>query len=309
MAAGLNPFISFPTDQSPPLLERSNSAVTCETLACDASALPGFFPFLTLLLLPSPFSSLFLSLNKDVMPARELRRASLPMEPSLRIITDAEETVEEREMLSVDMFIRALKSAAARDFFFGGGVVVTFSAWLESLPPLGLLVDPDVTGLFGPDEPALIDASSSSLSPSSNDCAALKARALRSRPLSPPLRSIDAVGSGSRMAARSLSSRDTRFSAAVKLPWDNGERLAGLETGRPAADTGDTEGAVEDGRIETDELDDEEEWVRLCLEVDEDALEGPAEEEELPVLPWAPLLWVTEMAGGGLGRPRGEAVE
>jgi hypothetical protein len=37
-------------------------------------------------------------------------------------MTEAEETVEEREMLSVETFMRALKSDAARDFFFVGNV-------------------------------------------------------------------------------------------------------------------------------------------------------------------------------------------
>ena len=53
----------------------------------------------------------------------------------------------------------------------------------------------------------------------------LKERARRSRPLSPP--PLLVVCDGSSIAARSLSSRDIRLSAAVKFPWDSGEGRAG----------------------------------------------------------------------------------
>lgn len=55
----------------------------------------------------------------------------------------------------------------------------------------------------------------------------MKDKARRSRPFSPPLRNILAFGSWSRIAARSLSSRDIRFSDAVKVPCDRGDGRTG----------------------------------------------------------------------------------
>jgi hypothetical protein len=57
----------------------------------------------------------------------------------------------------------------------------------------------------------------------------LNDNALRNRPLSPPLRSMFAVGVGSSIG--SLSSLEIRFSAAVKFPCDNGEGRAGRAIG------------------------------------------------------------------------------
>ena len=81
------------------------------------------------------------------MPASELRRASLP---SLRIMTEAEETVEESEMLSVDAFRRELNRDAARDFFLVGTAVEDASSGLSGVRglelPLGkLIVAPGLT--------------------------------------------------------------------------------------------------------------------------------------------------------------------
>ena len=66
-----------------------------------------------------------------------------------------------------------------------------------------------------------------SSSTSCNVAFALRESARRSRPFKPLPRGPP---EGSSIAARSLSSRDMRFSAAVNVPWDNGDgfrRLCG----------------------------------------------------------------------------------
>src|SRR6202021_1520878 len=69
-------------------------------------------------LVESGSSVSFLSLLKrEVIPAKEFLRASFP---SLRIMMDAEDTVEEREMLSVEAFKRELNREAARERFLTG---------------------------------------------------------------------------------------------------------------------------------------------------------------------------------------------
>lgn len=104
-------------------------------------------------------------------------------------------------------------------------------------PPLDLdpPVEVDTSGSLGlsllelaPRADALIDISSS-VSSSASDWAALNDSALRKRPLSPPLRSMLAVGVGSSIG--SLSSRDILFSDAVKLPCESGEGRAGRGSG------------------------------------------------------------------------------
>lgn len=154
-------------------------------------------------------------------------------------MTDAEETVDERDMLSVEAFRRELNSDAARDFFFVWTVAVDSAS--SATPGSGLLTGALLLlllavvlelGWIRPDDVAFIDASSSSSSSSLafsslKVCEAFKERARRRRPLIPPLRRADALGDDSIMAAMSLSSLDMRFSAAVKLPCDKGDGRAG----------------------------------------------------------------------------------
>lgn len=108
----------------------------------------------------------------------------------------------------------------------------------------------------------------SSSSSSLSVWAALSERARRSLPLRPPLRIMLAVGVSS-IAAKSLSSRDIRFSDAVKLPCDKGEGRAGRGLGADEADAGEgteDEEDVEDaaGRLDVAvELLDEEDTERL----------------------------------------------
>src|SRR5579863_7870337 len=74
-------------------------------LTSKASPFPPFFLFPFLLF--SPVSSLsFLSFKRDLIPASELGRASFPIEPSLQMTTEAEDMVEERDMLSVNVLSR-----------------------------------------------------------------------------------------------------------------------------------------------------------------------------------------------------------
>jgi hypothetical protein len=191
------------------------------------------------------------------MPASEFRRASFP---SLRIMTDAEDTVEESEILSVEAFRRELNSDAARERFFTGVVAglssVTSPASGDSgtdpLPlaaglDLGKTLDLLVLVL---DVLAFMDTSSSLslLSSSRRVEAALKERARRIRPLRPPLRTMAGVGEGS----STLSSLDMRFSAAVKVPCDKGDGRAGRAAGTGELDTADERGEA----VEPDELDD-----------------------------------------------------
>jgi hypothetical protein len=83
---------------------------------------------------------------------------------------------------------------------------------------------------------------------------------------------MEALGVGSNIAARSLSSLDMRFSAAVKLPCDNGEGLVGRTTGFDAGVVAAWEGkgdvvAARDGleaeRADSWVTEDEEESWRL----------------------------------------------
>lgn len=96
-------------------VEPSISAVTCETLA--VAARPFFLSFLLTL---SPSSSLLL-LNALVRLMRLFLRASLLNCPSLRIIIDADETVDEIEMLSVDELSFELRIPNRRPV--GGGLL------------------------------------------------------------------------------------------------------------------------------------------------------------------------------------------
>ena len=203
--------------------------------------LPSFFlPFFP----SSPSSLSFLSLNRDVIPARELRRVSLPMLPSLRMTIDADDIVEESEILSVERLRRELNSE--RDFFFCTVAVDSSSPAtvpFELSPTLDLPVRLEL--LFG-------CASSSSSSRSVEP--ALRDNARRRRPLRPPLRT---PGAGSSIAARSLSSRDMRFSAAVYVPCESGDGFRNAAALWAAADVADDEAA--DGRdVPVDELDEEE---------------------------------------------------
>jgi hypothetical protein len=51
-----------------------------------------------------------------VMLMRLFLRANFPMEPNLRIMTDADETVDESDILSVEALNFPLNRPAARDF-------------------------------------------------------------------------------------------------------------------------------------------------------------------------------------------------
>lgn len=124
-----------------------------------------------------------------------------------------------------------------------------------------------------PNADAFMERSSSASSASCNAWAALNDKARRSLPLSPPLRSILALGVGSR-GGKSLSSRDIRFSAAVKLPCDRGDGRAGRRvvddnTAGVVPEVGEvdivaTAGVKPDGRadivVEVDDDDDEFRW-------------------------------------------------
>lgn len=184
------------------------------------SARAPFSPFFFLVLFFPPAASSssfsFLSLKRDVMPASELRRVSLPMLPSLRMTIEAEDIVDESEMLSVERFSRELKSE--RDFFFCTVAVDSSSPVIVACELPGTLRTGAMRG------PPLTTSSS----PSSSSCSvwfAPSESARRRRPLSPPLRTPGAFGFGSSIAARSLSSRDMRFSVAVKVPCESGEGL------------------------------------------------------------------------------------
>lgn len=60
-----------------------------------------------------------------------------------------------------------------------------------------------------------------------------------------------ALGAGSKIG--SLSSRDIRFSAAVKLPWDKGDGRAGRGVGAAAdVDVGAVDADVEDVVVDDD---------------------------------------------------------
>jgi hypothetical protein len=197
-----------------------------EVLAASPLALaPSSFSF------SLSFSLSFLSLNKDVIPANEFLLANFPMEPIFRMTTDAEDMVDESEMLSVDAFNRELNKDAARDFFFpvvlaapppaGTGTTVpavpavsVLAASVASVALSTAATFADAPFDLDPDADPAADASSSS---SCSACAAFNDNARLRRPLSPPLltalvlpRPIDVLSS---IAARSESSLDMRLSA------------------------------------------------------------------------------------------------
>jgi hypothetical protein len=184
-------------------------------------------------------------------------------------------------MLSVLALKRALNSEAALPFFFvctvavdeassGSGLLVDVAAegllarpWRVSMEGRGATALPlSLLELAPPlSAEALIDASSScSISDSSfRACEGLNDNARLSRDLRPPLREATALGCVDIMAARSLSSRDIRFSEAVKFPCDSGEgrvkRGAGeVEDVGEVAEVGVVEGEIEvldpEGRVE-----------------------------------------------------------
>jgi hypothetical protein len=278
-AAGLRPFASAPRTLS-------SSAWTWETSAWRAA---DFEAFLSFFLVLSVGESLVLSLKMEVIPARELRRTtSLLMEPSFLIMTLALLTVEEREMLSVLALSRELKREAARLFFFVWAVTVD-SPSLRT--PLGVSGRSTVEGAL-PLEwkvEALMDSSSSGM-PSS--LRAVKEKARRMRPLK-PLRPepVAALEEDSSMVGRSLSSRDMRFSEAVKVPWERGEgRGRRWVDGEAVGEDEDAEGwgrggggeEEEDWEGRGEEADEEEEPLRLwgVRVEEEDGREADADDDD-----------------------------
>jgi hypothetical protein len=115
---------------------------------------------------------------------------------------------------------------------------------------------------------ALMEASSSS---SSSFSCWLKVKARRNRPLRPPLRIILALGVDSSMVARSLSSRDIRFSDAVKLPCDKGDGRAGRGVVEEEAEEGEVVvGDNEAGESVGGPLERLDDGVELALEEEEE---------------------------------------
>lgn len=111
---------------------------------------------------------------------------------------------------------------------------------------------------------AFIEVSSSPSSSSLSAWTALKDKARRNLPLRPPLRIMLELGVSS-IAARSLSSRDIRFSEAVNVPCDKGEGRTGRWEGVDEAGDGELAGE-DDVEVRLDvalELDEEEEGERL----------------------------------------------
>jgi hypothetical protein len=68
----------------------------------------------------------------------------------------------------------------------------------------------------------------------------------------------------------------------------------------PEAVAAVVEVAAGEGRTEAEEVDEEEDWLRWCLDVGVVALDGPAD-DELADLPFVEV----ESGGGGLARDRG----
>ena len=176
------------------------------------------------------------------MPASELRRASLPIEPSLRMTTEADDIVEERDILSVDALSRELNNAVR--FFFACFVAVEAA----SPPSAALLCSPAARLASGEEDEGVAEDSSSAIA-----CGVLRERTRRILPLSPPLRMAAEFGRGS---INSLASRDMRFSA-VEMPCDSGEGRAGRGVGACSTDEADCE-----VRVTEEEVDEEEEGLR-----------------------------------------------
>lgn len=213
------------SDQSPPdPLPLSSSAIACETVGSATLPFASFFflGFLTEEVPASASSSLslsFLSLNRDVMPAREFRRASFPMEPILRMTTEAEDMVEESEMLSVEALRRELNKDAARDRFLPGlptGAVLPPTA-VPEVPAVRVLAASFASVGLGVSAPFTLELAPASSSSSCSACAAFKESARRNLFLSPPLLTVlvlpRPMAEFSSIAARSESSLEMRRSA------------------------------------------------------------------------------------------------
>jgi hypothetical protein len=154
---------------------------------------------------------------------------------------EADDIVEERDILSVDALSRELNNAVR--FFFACFVAV------EPASPASaaLLCSPAARLASGEeDEEGAPEDSSSVIA-----WEALR-KTRRIRPLNPPLRMAAEFGSGS---CNSLSSRDMRFSA-VEMPCDSGEGRAGRGVGACSTDEPDCEVRV------TEEVEEEEEGLR-----------------------------------------------
>lgn len=157
-------------------------------------------------------------------------------------MTEAEETVEDSEILSVDIFIRELNRDAARDFFLVCTVAVDSPSSSScsvgtDLPEGDAIPEEPEEGPVTSTLPLGRVSSEARTFPSLSSSASLRTplelndNARRKRPLRPLLRTVEAPGVESSMAARSMSSRDMRFSEAVKLPCDKGEGRIGRACG------------------------------------------------------------------------------
>lgn len=211
-------------------------------------------------------------------------------------------------MLSVLALKRALNNDAALPFFLVCTVAVdeasSGSGLLADVAVDGLRVRPCIASMEGGEAKALplsllelapalnvealIDASSSCSSSDSSlrACEGLNDRARLSRDLRPALREGTALGCVDIIAARSLSSRDIRFSEAVKFPCDSGE-------GRVKRGAGEVEDADEDVGVVGDEAD-------AVVETDgrdDAAVPADVEEEADPFRWWGLARWL------GLGEP------
>jgi hypothetical protein len=154
---------------------------------------------------------------------------------------EADDIVEDRDILSVDALSRELNNAVR--FFFACFVAV------EAASPASaaLLCSPAAWLASGEEDEGVPEDSSSEIA-----CEGLMEKARRIRPLSPPLRMAAELGRGS---SSSLSSRDMRFSA-VETPCDSGEGRAGRGVGACSTDEPDCEVRV------TEEVEEEEEGLR-----------------------------------------------
>jgi len=148
--------------------------------------------------------------------------------------TEADDIVEERDILSVEALSRELNNAVR--FFFACFVAV------EPVSPASaaLLCSPAARLASGEEDEGVLEDSSSVIA------CALRERARRSRPLSPPLRMAAEFGRGS---ISSLSSRDMRFSA-VEMPCDSGEGRAGRGVGACSTDEPGCEARVTEEVVE-----------------------------------------------------------